>query len=408
MNILFLSRWFPFPADNGSRQRIAALLAALAERHQVSLLSFVESHRHADVQDRAGGIHGTRHFDARLPVCLPVYLDEVHTVSFPHAVPLHWIDALRTPGPRSLAAQHSWLMHDRVKELTSGRAFDALITSEIDMLPYAPAASVPRRISDGVEIAVYHDALRQRWTLGGLRARVRWSRLTRYLRLSLNRFELCTTVSDRERDLISHNVAPSCSLTVTPNGVDVQACLRSCAVPQPDTLIYAGALTYRANFDAMDYFIAEILPRVRAERPNVTLRITGEARPEIVAKLPQDPSVVFTGYLDDVRSAVAESWISVAPLRIGSGTRLKILEAMALGVPVVSTSKGAEGLQHDGTVCVADDPDAFARRVVELLRSPALRETTTKRARQVIADRYDWRTIGAEFVAAVEEAVERK
>jgi glycosyltransferase involved in cell wall biosynthesis len=390
MNILFLSRWFPFPSDNGSRQRIAALLAALAERHRVSLLSFVEN---SGVRAYAEADHA--------------HLDEVHTVSFPRAAPLHPLDALRTPGPRSLAAQHSWLMHDRVTELTTDRHFDLLVTSEIDMLPYAAVASVPRCISDDVEIGVYHDALRNHWLHGGLRARIRWTRLTSYLRRVLHRFALCTTVSDRERELITHSVSPACPTRVVPNGVDAQACSQVRAAPQPKTLIYAGALTYRANFDAVAYFISEVLPHVRAEIPDVTLRVTGDAPPGLVAQLPHDAAVEFTGYLDDVRTAVARSWVSVVPLRSGSGTRLKILEAMALGVPVVATPKGAEGLQHDGAVLVAEDANAFARGVIDLLRDPALRDVVGARARRVVAERYDWKTIGASFVADIEEAVGR-
>ena len=110
-------------------------------------------------------------------------------------------------------------------------------------------------------------------------------------------------------------------------------------------MIYTGALDFYANFNSMDYFLREIFPIINAIKPEVKLLITGKKNNTLIKKLPSYPNVVFTGYLNDIRSAISKSWVSLVPLRYGSGTRIKILEAMALGTPVVSTQKGAERSQ---------------------------------------------------------------
>jgi glycosyltransferase involved in cell wall biosynthesis len=129
----------------------------------------------------------------------------------------------------------------------------------------------------------------------------------------------------------------------------------------------------------------------------VRLWVTGRAAPEQIAALPVADGVEFTGYLDDVRPAVARAWAEVVPLRKGGGTRLKVLEALALGTPVVSTSKGVEGLDlEDGRhVLVADTADAFAAATERLLGQPELRARLGEAGRQVVRQRYDWRAIGA-------------
>jgi glycosyltransferase involved in cell wall biosynthesis len=123
-----------------------------------------------------------------------------------------------------------------------------------------------------------------------------------------------------------------------------------------------------------------------------------------------DESVHFTGYLEDIRSWVGSSAVCVVPIRQGSGTRLKILEAMALGVPVVSTYKGAEGLDAtDGQhLLLADDPAEFAAKTAAILQDTALRERLVVQARQLVEQRYDWRAIGQQFVELVETAAKGK
>jgi glycosyltransferase involved in cell wall biosynthesis len=146
----------------------------------------------------------------------------------------------------------------------------------------------------------------------------------------------------------------------------------------------------------MCWFVGDVYPLIHARVPDVQLTITGEAanRP-----LPAAPNVVHTGHVENVRPLVASSCISVAPIRIGGGTRVKILEAMALGTPVVATSKGAEGLDvcHGVHLLIADTPHAFAEQVLRLLADPGLRRELSRNARDVVEARYNWKAIGCRF-----------
>jgi glycosyltransferase involved in cell wall biosynthesis len=219
-----------------------------------------------------------------------------------------------------------------------------------------------------------------------------WLKLSRYLSRLLRSFQGVTVVSQRERELSARLLPEHAQVAVVPNGVDLEANSGDFGIPEPDTLIYSGALTYVANLDAMEFFLGDIMPLIQARRPGVTIKITGRYDGVPIERLPMRSGVMLTGYLDDVRPAIAQSWVCVVPLRIGGGTRLKILEAMALGTPVVSTSKGAEGLEVTAgqDILIADGPSAFADAVLRLLDDPQLRNRLADAGRQLVQVRYGW------------------
>jgi glycosyltransferase involved in cell wall biosynthesis len=164
-------------------------------------------------------------------------------------------------------------------------------------------------------------------------------------------------------------------------------------------MIYSGALSYSANFDAVAYFLAEIFSRIRREYPQAKLYVTGKLDGVPVEQLPQQDGVEFTGYVDDIQAKVAESEVCVVPLRVGGGTRLKVLEALALGTPVVSTSKGVEGLEaSDGEeVLISDDPQGFAHAVGRLFDDKELYEKLARNGRSLVEAHYNWEYIGEQL-----------
>jgi glycosyltransferase involved in cell wall biosynthesis len=155
-------------------------------------------------------------------------------------------------------------------------------------------------------------------------------------------------------------------------------------------------LTFDANLDAMHYFVQEIFPKVVAANPATTLKITGKTTGIAANAMPVHPNLTLTGYLTDIRPTIAQSYLSVVPLRIGGGTRLKILESLALGTPVITTSKGVEGLNlaPDAGIMIADTPDAFANAILMLQRNPALRQQLSLAGRAAVQS-YDWQRVGA-------------
>jgi glycosyltransferase involved in cell wall biosynthesis len=198
------------------------------------------------------------------------------------------------------------------------------------------------------------------------------------------------------------------SIKVIANGVDTSYYQPYTGQRYANTLVYNGALTYQANFDAMDYFLRDIFPLIIEQIPGVKLQITGRTNGVEIDKLPLYSRVEFTGYLDDIRPTVAKSCACVIPLRVGGGTRLKVLEAMALGTPVISTTKGAEGLdlRSDDHLMIADTPQEFASQTVRILQNPQIGDRLSQNAAKWVKERYDWGSIGLYFRQVVEELVE--
>jgi glycosyltransferase involved in cell wall biosynthesis len=389
MRILFLSRWYPYPPDNGSKLRIFNLLKHLSTQHDIDLLSFT-SETLSDAQR-----------DAMRAICR-----QVETVSYHpfHPTSAKALAAFFSPLPRSVIDTHNLAMQACVERTISEHEYEVVIASQIDMAPYALSVTRAPKILEELQIAeLYEQFALESQPLKKIRRGLMWWKMTRYVRRLLRAFDACTVVSEPERNH-ALRIARTRGVYVVPNGVDMSYYAGAYGAPQPDTLIYAGALTYNANFDAVDFFARDILPSVQAQHPNVQLRVTGKADSALIERLPHNRSLLFTGYVSDVRPLIAQSWLSIAPLRMGGGTRLKILEALALGTPVVATSKGAEGLElvAGRDLLLADTPANFAEAVLNLLHDAELRATLSHNGQQAVK-RYDWQRIGQDFCNWVED-----
>jgi glycosyltransferase involved in cell wall biosynthesis len=386
MNLLFLSRWYPWPADHGARLRVLNLLRSLATRHVVDLISFAE--------------------EPVLPAALEAmrgFCASVRVVPYRPFRPqgLRALAGFLDPRPRSVVDTHNSEFADAVVRF--GR-IDGVIASQIDMLPYALVADARWRLLEELEAGVIFGAVATATNpLRRLRARLTRWKLARYVRQSLRRFDACTVVSERERALAMALGIAGDRIDVIPNGADTVGAKSVEGAPIPNTCIYAGALTYSANHDAVRYFLTEIWPTLRTRHPELTFTVTGRTTGVDLAQLSTDARVHFPGYLEDVRPAVASSWLSIVPLRVGGGTRLKVLESMALGTPVVSTSKGCEGLdlRIGEEVLVADTAQEFAAAVGRVLLDADLRARLSMAGCQA-AKRYDWSLIGNSLLAVLE------
>jgi polysaccharide biosynthesis protein PslH len=396
MRILFLSRWFPYPADNGSKLRISNLIRQLSLEHQVFLVSFKPPERVIDAQAE----------QLAAADCAAVY-----TAPYPGYRPgsVKALLGLLAPRPRSLVAAHSPELAELAIQAQQRHRPDLIVASELDMLPYALAQHNAPILLDDLEVAVYRDALGPHHPVRSrLRAALTWYKLGAYLRRALPRVAACTVVSEQEREYV-RLIAPGYTrVSVVPNAVDVATYAGTYADPEPNSLVFTGSLSYGPNYDGLRWFLREVLPRIQRDDPEVRLRVTGSTQGIDVPGLPSGNAVEYTGYVDDIRPVVAGSWAAVVPLWHGAGTRLKILEAMALGTPVVATSKGAEGLAATtGTdIIVRDTPDGFARGVVELLRSSELRARLALGGRRLVESQYDWLVVGADVRALVQGAAD--
>jgi glycosyltransferase involved in cell wall biosynthesis len=394
MRILFLSRWFPVPPDNGSKLRVLHLLEALASRHEIAFASFVSEPPSQAETERL------------LRIC-----SRVDTLPLPTFEPHRSgsMSGLLASLPRSVSATFSSEMHALVRRLQADLRPEIVIASQIDMAPYALGLSGVPRILEELELTTFYDQYASARNLGiRVRRGLMWMKRAAYTRRIVAAFDAYTVVSTVEREL-ARRVCPQASPpAVIPNGVETRG-LGVDVRPVPGTIVYAGSVTYPPNLDAVRYFASRILPLVRVKSPEATFLVTGKTDGVDLAELKRMVGVQFTGALEDVRPTIASSWLSVAPIRLGGGTRLKILESLSLGTPVVSSSKGAQGLglvpgQH---LLIGDTQKAFAAAVGQLLGDAEMRDRIGQEGRREVRARYAWDQIEAGFLALVETTVAR-
>lgn len=383
--LLVVSPWWPYPADNGSRLRAFFLLRELAKTYRVRLVAGAQADSPAET-----------------PAPLAALCESVARV------PWVWHDggasggglrALLSPVPRSVLETPNPAFTAAIeKELGRGPA--AVLAMELGSDAYLPDGAF--RLPVVLDQAEVSGLVRAAETASGWKAKARagltWAKGARYWGSRLRRYAAVTAVSEAEADAVRGVIgADGPPVVVIPNGTDVRAYTpRDAGRTVGGRLIYNGALTYGPNRDAVRWFASAILPKIAARVPEAHLLVTGRYGEGDADGL--DPARVrLTDFLPDLRPTLAESAVCVVPLLGGGGTRLKILEAWAAGVPVVATTVGAAGLDGiDGThLLLRDDADAFADAVVSLLTDSARGATLAENARRLAESRYDWTAVGA-------------
>jgi glycosyltransferase involved in cell wall biosynthesis len=226
------------------------------------------------------------------------------------------------------------------------------------------------------------------------------AKIRRYEARYYSQFDGAVTVSEADRARLAR-ICPGLKSAVVHNGVDVDYFQPTTDEEVPGRLMFVGHFGYAPNRDAAIYFCEHILPRIQAKAGHVTFRAVGRDAP---AELSHFPGVQVKSSVPDVRPYLAEAAVVVVPLRAGSGTRIKILEAMAMGKAVVSTTLGAEGLDVDNGrhLVLADTSQAFAQAVIDLLSDPTRRESIGRQARKLVEAKYSWDQQAARLIDMIE------
>lgn len=388
MRILFISRWFPYPPNNGSKLRIINLLRGLSNFHIVDLLSFTD--RVVSESDL---------------LILHNYCQSIKTEPWitynPHS-PQARFGYLRLV-PRSLIDTYSHSMARGIMEMLEKHSYDLVIASQLDTAIYRRHFIGVPALFEEVEVGVlYMRYLLAKTQKQKLRSWLTWEKHKHFLKHLLREFQNCSVVSAQERNLILKEISTDVNIDIIPNGVMLSEYDKIEIPPQSNTIIFTGPFTYYVNYEAMCWFVENVYPRIQEKIPDVKLIITGDSAG---LKLPNKKNVVHLGYVEDVRVHIASSWVSVAPLLQGGGTRLKIIESMALHTPVISTTIGADGLGAcpGKDLIIADTPDDFASAVVQVLINERLRKEISINAYQFVRENLDWSVIMPSFLDLVEK-----
>jgi glycosyltransferase involved in cell wall biosynthesis len=381
VRLLFLSMTLPAPPDNGHKLRTWSLLRGLfAEGHQTTLLAFA-----------APGEEGrdTAHLRALCREVEVVRLDAPSLASGSGA--LGRLRALATGSAYAERRYRSAEMARRAARRLASADFDAVVADTVFSTVNLPPGGVPLVLNNA---DVEHLVLERfvRWTRNPAQrayASVEARRLRRFEAAACGRAAVAMPCSHVD-EAVLRSLSPGLRTVVVPNVVDAEA-YAPAAPAEGEIVSFQGGLDWYPNRDAVRFFAARVLPLVRRARPSVRFVVAGRNPPaRFRREMQRLPGVELTGTVPDMRPVVARSSVCVVPLRIGSGTRIKILEAAAMARPVVSTTLGAEGLDFvDGRdILLADEPGAFAGAVAALLSDAARRRSIGDAARRRVQQGY--------------------
>lgn len=389
MRILFLTPQMPYPPQKGTSLRNWGLIEGLAANHDVVVLSFLDPGQ----------------TNVLAPHLLSVCRGEA--VSPPERTTrTRLLDIARTAAPDMALRLASDSYADRLRYWLIHEEFDVVHFEGIEMTPYleivTTAESRPLIIFDDhnceylLQRRSFETDIRQvrRWPAAAY-SFIQWKRLCRYEAEVCSHADRVIAVSDADAVAL-HRIVPNTEIVVVPNGIDSTAYKpQETATREESALVFTGTMDFRPNVDAVLWFTQEALPAIKQKVPNVHLYVVGQRPHKRLQRLMNNPSVTVTGWVEDPKPYISKAAICVVPLRVGGGTRLKLLEAMSMGKAVVSTRLGAEGYPvSDGQELVlVDSPEEFASAVVRLLNHPEWRRALGEQGRAFVEQHYDWKAI---------------
>lgn len=386
MNILFLSQVLPYPLDAGPKVRSYYVLRALAEKHRVTLVTFTRTNDPPDAL--------------------------AHLASFCHAV--YPVELRRSP-IRELVAFGTSLVQNRpflivrddlssmdnkLNEIVRANSFDVVHSDQLSMAHYALRLQVKWRVLD------QHNAV---WTIMERLAQNEPSVLKRgaiardgrllaqYEAETCARFDRVVTVTEQDKQALTFpDYRPQAPIQVIPICIDPDEIAPLDFVPTARDMVCVGGMFYPPNVDGMLWFADRVLPLVWAESPDTRFFVVG-ARPDarLLDLARQDQRIVVTGYVPDTMEYLKRAAAFVVPLRAGGGMRVKILDAWARAMPIVSTTVGAEGISlvPNENILIADSPDEFARACLRLVQDRIFAGHLAAKGRKWVEAKYNWRTV---------------
>jgi sugar transferase (PEP-CTERM/EpsH1 system associated) len=393
MRILIIDEEFPFPLNTGKRIRTFYLTRFLAGCHEVSYLAYDSPGRGA--------------FESALENRIKLYAVEPpfrgkSGIGFY----LRLMANLASPLPYIVTSHHSMEFKDKLREIVEGQGFDIIICE------WTPYSIFLRDLDSVKKIIVAHNIESDIWNRYRAEERnpfKRWyisvqgKKVERFERECFHWVDGATAVSSADADRI-RKFGVGYPVEVVENGVDVEYFDPGSNETEPNTLLFTGSMDWRPNQDAAVYFVDRILPLIRKGVPSIRVYLVGRNPPVRIRKLEKIRGVIVTGTVDDVRPYLRKAAVYIVPLRIGGGSRIKILEALSMKKAVVSTPVGAEGLGvTDGTdILIGRDDSEFAESVLNCLGNNELCGRLGENGRMLVEESYRWAELGGKYARYLE------
>ncbi|HEY6556007.1 MAG TPA: glycosyltransferase [Polyangiaceae bacterium] len=388
MKILFVTPFLPSPPRFGGQRRLDGLMRSLAVNHELTVISF----------------NASDPFNQLSLEATQAYCREV--ITFPDMEFLDGRDKRRLQA-RSMLSRHSFEylllarrreFQARLQQLVQSGRFDIVQVEFAQMAAFSFKGKDARRTRTVLdEHNIEFDIVKRTASadVGAARrvySAVDWRKLRREERAAWRRFDGVSVTSERDAGIL-RKLEPRTKVSVVPNGVDIEQFRPGVARCERDSLLFFGAINYYPNHDGIMFFIEQVYPLILARRPKTKLWIVGPVGDDM--KQLNSENIQVEGFVDQVEPYLDRATAVIAPLRIGGGTRLKIVEAMSKAKPIVSTRIGAEGLDvaHGKHVLLADEPQDFADEVERVLADEELAASLGRAARELAEERYSWTSL---------------
>lgn len=380
--ILWVVPYFFIPPDSGSKLRVWNLYKNLSEEFEISVIGFYEKRKENPPEEK--NIRENFFVFGR-----DFYLKGGKLVKLLYSI--------FSPIPLYAGSFKVKKAEEKVKELVEKENIKIVQADEIYTAQYLFLVPDVKRIlilHNVDSLFFWRSFLHYPNPLRKLFFLLQFFKMRSYEKKVIPQVDKVFCVSEKDKKIFERIFRDRVKFDVLPNGVDTEEIKPLPYIEKP-VLIYIGAMRYYPNVLAVKWFIEKVFPLILKEVPECIFYVVGGGVPENLKKYEKKYPVKFTGYVENLKEWYEKAKITVVPLKIGSGTRLKILESMAYGKPVVSTSTGAEGIEiKDGeNIFIADSPEEFARKVVLLYKNTAIYNKIKENARKLVEEKYDWKKI---------------
>ena len=402
MKILAVYPYVPWPLNRGAYHRAFHLLKGLAADHSVDLLALAENGEAADAK----------------PI-FAEFCDRVDVLPFQHpAWERLFPRRLLNPVPSTISHWTIPALSHEIARILAREKYDAVHILDLVLTQFflGEHQEIPL-VLDRTRVDLQYQLMEHKRLNFSLKNRLlnyeSYAKLWAYEKRVARRCALQVLCGPDDQDFVRKYISGTVPLSIIPNGVDLEF-FHPASAPDPraeePTVIFCGAMDYNPNVDALRWYFAEMHESLRREIPQLRVLIVGKDPVAEVKAYAQKPGVTVTGGVPDVRPYYKRAWLQIVPLRIGGGTRLKIVESLGIQTPVVSTTIGAQGLdlKHNYDILYADNPHDFVTQTARALKDPALRATLGVNGRASAEARLSWKKLGADLSRAYTSHLSKK